>query len=85
MYWRCPVSVTVSSEVHRQDGLGLGAQEAGPGDGRPLRRRIDALGLEDLPDRGGSNLDAEEGEFAVDTAVPPGGVFGCQAQDGAAD
>jgi hypothetical protein len=36
-------------EVHRQDRLGLGAQEGSPGHGRALRGRLDAGCLEDLP------------------------------------
>src|SRR5438105_1678910 len=72
-------------EVHRQDRLSLGAQEAGPGDGCPLRGRVDALGLEDLPHGGEGDRDAQEGEFAVDAPVAPGWVLGCQAQDEATD
>jgi hypothetical protein len=72
-------------EVHRQDRLGLGAQEASPRDGRPLRGWVNAIGLEDLPHGGGSDLDAGEDEFAVDAPVAPGGVLGCQAEDEAAD
>jgi hypothetical protein len=85
MYWRCPVRGDGLDEVHRQDRLGLGAQEAGPRDGRPLRSWVNAIGLEDLPHGGGSDLGAEEGEFAVDAPVAPGGALGCQAEDEAAD
>lgn len=66
-------------EVHGQDRLGLRAQEARPRDGRPVRRRVDTLRLEDLPNSGRSDLDAEESEFAVDAPVAPGWVLGCQA------
>ena len=72
-------------EVHRQDRPGLGAREAGPCDRRPLRGRAGVIGGEDLPHGGGSDLDAGEGEFAVDAPVAPGGVPGCQAEDEAAD
>ncbi len=72
-------------EVHRQDRLSLRAQEVDPGDCRPVRARVDALGLEDLPHGGGSDRNAKQGEFAVNAPIPPGGVLGCQAQDEAAD
>lgn len=72
-------------EVHREDGLGLGVQEGGPGDVRALGRGIDAFGLEDFPDGGGRQLDAEEREFAVDAPVAPGGVFFGEAEYEAAD
>ena len=85
MYWRCPVRVTVSDEVHGQDRVGLGPDEGRPRDGCPVRGRVDALGLEDLPYGGGSDRDAQEGEFTVDAPIAPGEVLGCQAQDEAAD
>jgi hypothetical protein len=48
-------------EVARQQRVGLGAQEVGPGAGGPFGGRVDALGLEDLPYGGGGDLDAENG------------------------
>src|SRR5437764_3425695 len=72
-------------EVHRQDRLGLGSEEVSPPDRRPLRGRIDTTGLEDLPHSGGSNLDTEQGEFAVDAPVAPGGILGRQTENEATD
>ncbi|MFD7710130.1 hypothetical protein [Streptomyces sp. NPDC059786] len=72
-------------EVEREDGLGLGGQEVGPGDGGSLWCWGDALCLEDLPDGGGGDPDAEEGEFAVEAAVSPCGVLGGEAEYQAAD
>ena len=46
---------------------------------------LDAVGLEDLPDGGGCDLDGEGGEFAVDSPVAPAGVFSREAQDEGAD
>lgn len=66
MYLRCPVKVTDFEEVHRQDRLGLGTQEARPGDLCPLRSRIDTGGREDLPDGRGGNRNAKQGKFTVD-------------------
>ncbi len=72
-------------EVHREDGFGLGVKEGGPGDVRALGRGIDAFGLEDFPDGGGCQFDAEECEFAVDAPVAPGGVLLGEAEYEAAD
>ncbi|MEV1023021.1 hypothetical protein [Streptomyces sp. NPDC050264] len=72
-------------EVHREDRLGLGLQESGPGDVRALGCRVDAFGLEDFPDGGGRQLDAEEREFDVDAPVSPGWVFRGEAECEAAD
>jgi hypothetical protein len=43
------------------------------------------LGLQDLPDGGGGDRDAERDQFAVDSSVAPGGVVADQAQDQGAD
>lgn len=66
-------------------GVGLGAQEVGPGGGGSGGRGVDALVLEDLPDGIGGDLDAEGGELAVHSAVAPRRVLPDQAQDQDAD
>ena len=45
-------------EVGGQQGVGLVAQEAGPGEVVPVGRRSDAVGFEDLPDGGGCDRDS---------------------------
>ena len=59
----------VLEEVAGKQGAGLGAEEAGPGGGGTLGRRVDPRLLQDLPDGGGSDLDAEDEQLAVDAAV----------------
>jgi hypothetical protein len=66
-------------EVGGQDGVGLGAEELGPGGSGPPCRRGDAGCVQDLPDGGGADLVAESGEFAVDASVAPNRVLGGQA------
>ena len=70
MYWRCPVRVTVSMKSI--------ARIASPWERRKSAHvmvvrcgAVDAIGFEDLPHRGGSDPDAERGEFAVDAPVGP--------------
>ena len=72
-------------EVGGEEGVGLAAQEGGPGEVVAVGRGLDAVGLEDLPDGGGCDRDGKCGEFAVDSAVAPAGVVACQAQDEGAD
>ena len=72
-------------EIHRQDRLRLGAQEVNPPDGPPLRGRVDSLGLEDLLHGGGSDLDIEQGEFAVDAPVAPSWILGRHTKNEARD
>jgi hypothetical protein len=48
-------------EIHRQDHLGLRAQELGPRDGRSVWRRVDASSFEDLLHGRRSDRDTEEG------------------------
>jgi hypothetical protein len=67
-------------EVGGEDGVGLGAQERGSGGAVPLRCGVDAVLLEDIPQGGGGDLDAEGGELAVDTPVPPTGVVVCEPE-----
>ena len=59
---------------------GLGPQELRPGDFRACGCGVDSGVLEDLPDRGRSEAVAEPGKFAVDAAVSPGRILGCEAQ-----
>src|SRR3954470_7428805 len=66
-------------QVAREDRVGLGPQELGPGWSGPSGRGVDAGVVQDCPDGGGADLVAEAGEFAVDAAVAPGGVLGGQA------
>jgi hypothetical protein len=63
----------------------LAAQEGGPGQVIAVRRRLDAVDREDLPDGGGRDLESQDGEFAVDCAVFPAGVLVRQAQDEGSD
>jgi hypothetical protein len=58
-------------EVQRQDPLRLGPQELGPARAVPAGRRIDPGALEDLPDRGRRDRDAQPGKLAVDPPVAP--------------
>ena len=41
---------------------------------------VDSGVIEDLPDRGRSEAVAEPGEFALDAAISPGWILGCEAQ-----
>ena len=62
-------------EVAGEQRFGLGTQKVGPGRDAALRRGVNALGLEDLPDGGGSHLDTEGGELAVHPPVAPARVL----------
>jgi hypothetical protein len=66
-------------QVAGQDRVGLGPQKLRPGGSGPSWRRVDSVGLEDLPHGGGADLVAEACEFAVHASVSPGRVLGCQA------
>ena len=68
-------------EVGSEEGVCLATQEGGPGQAIAVRRRLDAVDLEDLPDGGGRDLESQDGEFAVASAVSPAGVVVRQAQD----
>ena len=72
-------------EVDREDPGGLGVQELPPGRARAARRRIDARGMQDLPDGGRRDRHAELGQFAVDAAVSPQRILLRQADDEAGD
>jgi hypothetical protein len=68
-------------EVAGQQGLGLGAEELGPGAGRAFGCRVDAGVGEDLPYGGCGDFDAEDEQFTVDAAVAPARVFLGQARN----
>jgi hypothetical protein len=72
-------------QVAGQDRLCLRSEELRPGRTGPARRGVDPGGVQDFPDGGGADLVAETGEFAVDAAIPPGGVLGGQPHDQGAD
>ena len=59
---------------------GLGPQELRPGDFRACGGGVDSGVLEDLPDRGRSEAVAEPGELAMDAAISPSRILGCEAQ-----
>jgi hypothetical protein len=84
-YRRGPGQGAGLEEVAGEQGVGLAAQEVGPGCVLALGCGWDAVLAQDLPDGGGGDLDAEGGEFAVDAAVAPRGVLSGQAQDQGAD
>jgi hypothetical protein len=58
-------------EVARKQGACLTAQERGPGGGGPPDRRVDAVRFEDLPHRGGGDLDTECGQLTVNAPIAP--------------
>jgi hypothetical protein len=72
-------------EVDGEDPGGLGVQELPPGRARAARRRIDARGAQDLPDRGLRDGHAEFRQFAVDPAVSPPRILLRQPDDKAGD
>ncbi|MGA6152087.1 hypothetical protein ACPEIC_02010 [Stenotrophomonas sp. NPDC087984] len=62
-------------EIAGEKGLGLAAEEVGRGGVLPFGCGWDAVLAEDLPDGGGGDLDPQRGEFAVDPAISPRGIF----------
>ncbi|WP_165824569.1 hypothetical protein [Micromonospora globispora] len=68
-------------EVGGEDRTSLAAQEGGPGLMATPGRGFDPVGLEDFPDGGGGDFDAQASQFAVDSPVAPARVFPRQAQD----
>jgi hypothetical protein len=66
-------------QVAGQDRVGLGPQKLRPGGSGLSWRRVDSVGLEDLPHGGGADLVAEACEFAVHASVSLGRVLGRQA------
>jgi hypothetical protein len=69
-----PGQGTSLEEITREQRIRLAAQEVGPGGVLSLGRRGDAVSIENLPDRGGGDLDAKRGQFPVDAPVAPRGV-----------
>jgi hypothetical protein len=67
-------------EVAGDQGISLRAEKTGPGGAGALGCGVDAGLAEDLPDGGGSDLDAQDEEFAVDAPVAPGRVLTGQTQ-----
>jgi hypothetical protein len=67
-------------EVDGEDPGCLGMQELPPGRARAARRRIDASGVQDLPDGGRRYGDAELVQLALDPAVAPQRILPRQAQ-----
>ncbi|MGW4079648.1 hypothetical protein ACWELB_40300 [Streptomyces asiaticus] len=58
-------------EVCRDDALGLRGQELAPGGSCAARCRIDARGMQDLPDRRRSHPMPEPGQLPLDPPVAP--------------
>jgi hypothetical protein len=58
-------------EIHREDPGCLSAQELPPGRAGAARRRIEARGMQDLPDGGWCYGDAELRQLALDPSVAP--------------
>jgi hypothetical protein len=84
MYRRCPVRVTAS--MKSQPGARRPASAGvGPGGGPQVGGRVDALGFQDLPDRGRRHLDPDGGQFAVHAAITSGRILPDQAKDQDAD
>jgi hypothetical protein len=81
MYWRCPVRVTVSMKSQASSVSAWERRKSAQVVMLRWGRWVDAVGLEDLPDGGGGDLDTERGEFAVHPPVPPARVLSDQAQD----
>jgi hypothetical protein len=72
-------TVSACRKVGCEDPGGLGVQELPPGRARTARRRIDACGVQDLPDGGRRGSYAEFRQFAVNAAVSPQRVLLCRA------
>jgi hypothetical protein len=77
--------VSTCRKAGGEDPGGLGVQELPPGRTRAARRRIDARGVQDLPDGGQCDRHAELRQLAVDAAVSPERILLCQADDKAGD
>jgi hypothetical protein len=84
-YSRCRNTVSTVKQVHRQEAVGLGAEELPPGQRRPLGRRFDAGPMQDGPDGAGPDLVAEAAQLTVDATVAPGRVLPGQPQHQIAD
>jgi hypothetical protein len=84
-YKAAPVSVTASKKSMARIASTLGTQERGPGFRGSLGCGVDAFVLENLPDGQRGDLDAKDGQLAVDATVSPRGVLCGQTQDHSAD
>jgi hypothetical protein len=58
-------------EVDCEDPGGLGVKELPPRRAQAARRRIDTRGMQDLPDGGRRDRNAEFRQLAADPPVPP--------------
>jgi hypothetical protein len=74
-----------TGEVCREDALGLGANELGPGRSGPLRGRVDPGRSQDRPDGGRGDPVTELCELAVDAPVTPCRVLPREADCEVAD
>jgi hypothetical protein len=74
-YSRCRNTVSTVKQVHRQDALGLGAEEPPPGDRRARRCRVDAGPVQDGPYRAGPDPEAQATQLTVDATVAPARVL----------
>ena len=72
-------------EIYCKNPGGLSREELPPGRASAARRRIDARGMQDLPDGGRRDAHAELGQLAVDPAISPQRVLLGQANGKAGD
>src|SRR5665213_864627 len=68
-------------EVTGHHGRGLRLQELVPGRSSPPWYGIDAIALQDRPDRRGADGDPHGGQLTVNASIPPGRVLGGQPAD----
>ena len=68
-------------EVARQQRLGLGMQECGPGGRAAFGRGVDPGIFEDLPDGGRCDFRAQHQQFAVQAPIPHPGLAQHQGAD----
>ena len=80
-YSRAPVRVRVSKKSAARIACAWLRRKAAQVWRSRSGRGLDPVGLEDLPDRGGGDLDPEGGQLAVDSPVAPARVLPGQAQD----
>ena len=78
-YIRVPVRVTVSKKSAARIASACERRNVAQPCEVPVGRRVDAGVVEDLPNSGGGDLDAQDEEFTVDAAVPPRTVLPSQA------
>jgi hypothetical protein len=68
-------------EIGGQQPGGLGMQEGSPAGLCSTGCGAETGGGQDSPDRACAYAVSEAGEFTLEAAVAPGGIFVCQAQD----